>query len=94
MNTNNLNNFEGDQLQSGYFKNIAEITKQDIIKKLQEDKEKKELDIKLNPFPFVEKKTCLHEKCNECHGSGRKSNGVACFHFLSCPCPKCNPYFL
>lgn len=34
---------------------------------------------------------CLHDNCSECHGSGRKSTGEACIHFISCPCPKCTP---
>lgn len=36
------------------------------------------------------KKECLHTKCPECHGSGRKKNGETCVHFISCPCERCN----
>lgn len=36
-------------------------------------------------------RNCLHDSCPECHGSGRKSTGELCVHFISCPCPKCTP---
>ena len=32
---------------------------------------------------------CLHELCEDCHGSGIKPDGQACVHYLSCPCKKC-----
>jgi len=34
---------------------------------------------------------CLHDACQECAGTGRKANGSACIHGISCPCPKCSP---
>lgn len=34
---------------------------------------------------------CMHEQCEECHGTGRKEDGRFCVHMISCPCPKCNP---
>lgn len=34
---------------------------------------------------------CLHTGCSECHGSGRKKNGEACVHMLSCSCERCSP---
>ena len=37
---------------------------------------------------------CLHDGCQECHGTGIKSNGSTCIHYLSCSCPKCSPCFL
>lgn len=37
---------------------------------------------------------CLHELCPECHGTGRKKNGQSCVHMLSCPCPRCTPFYL
>ena len=40
---------------------------------------------------FPETKPCLHDKCSECHGSGRKKDGSFCVHHLSCPCPRCSP---
>ncbi len=36
---------------------------------------------------------CLHEQCPECNGTGNKANGEKCIHFISCPCPKCNPTY-
>ena len=36
--------------------------------------------------------TCLHDSCAECQGTGRKHDGSACFHMISCPCPKCSPW--
>ena len=35
--------------------------------------------------------TCLHDQCAECQGTGRKHDGSACWHMISCPCPKCSP---
>lgn len=37
------------------------------------------------------KQQCFHDNCPECHGTGRKANGEACVHMISCPCPKCSP---
>lgn len=37
---------------------------------------------------------CLHEKCPECHGSGRKKTGQTCLHMISCGCQKCKTYGL
>lgn len=31
---------------------------------------------------------CLHDTCEECNGTGPKSNGQGCVHMISCPCPK------
>ena len=36
---------------------------------------------------------CLHLTCPECHGTGKKSTGEMCIHFISCPCPRCTPQF-
>lgn len=34
---------------------------------------------------------CLHDACPSCGGSGvRKDGAGACFHGISCPCPKCS----
>lgn len=35
---------------------------------------------------------CQHDGCPECVGTGRKKDGTACVHMLSCPCPRCNPF--
>ena len=37
---------------------------------------------------------CLHNNCEECHGTGLKSDGRTCVHMISCPCPKCSPHYL
>ena len=34
---------------------------------------------------------CLHDKCNECLGTGVKIDGRVCAHSISCPCHKCSP---
>lgn len=36
-------------------------------------------------------KPCLHDQCTSCHGTGKKINGEACIHWISCTCPKCTP---
>lgn len=32
---------------------------------------------------------CRHNECSQCVGTGVKSDGSKCIHFISCPCPKC-----
>jgi hypothetical protein len=34
---------------------------------------------------------CAHDQCQSCHGTGRKRDGSACVHMLSCRCRRCNP---
>lgn len=46
-------------------------------------------DLKRN----MEEIECLHLGCPECHGTGRKENGQPCIHWISCPCPRCNPRY-
>lgn len=36
---------------------------------------------------------CLHDRCTECSGSGIKKDGGPCVHYISCPCPKCTPFY-
>ena len=38
-------------------------------------------------------KPCLHDNCPECVGTGIKKDGSKCYHYLSCPCPKCTPTY-
>ena len=33
---------------------------------------------------------CMHNQCPQCHGTGVRSDGQACVHMISCPCPRCN----
>ena len=49
----------------------------------------------INREDKIEKaKGCLHLACPECHGTGVKKSGQICVHHISCPCPKCTPYFM
>ena len=52
-----------------------------------EEKTEKEYIIK----PSSSHENCLHRNCKHCHGTGRKDNGQACIHCISCPCKLCNP---
>ena len=36
---------------------------------------------------------CLHDSCSDCLGTGVKKDGSYCIHGISCPCPKCSPYY-
>ena len=36
--------------------------------------------------------SCLHYKCEECHGTGKKEDGSPCVHYIACNCPKCRIY--
>ena len=36
---------------------------------------------------------CMHDQCQQCHGTGIKYDGSSCIHMISCPCPKCTPVF-
>ncbi len=34
---------------------------------------------------------CLHDACEECHGTGiKKKDGSPCVHMISCRCKKCS----
>lgn len=37
---------------------------------------------------------CAHDACDQCHGTGIKSNGTSCIHMLHCTCPRCSPQML
>lgn len=37
---------------------------------------------------------CMHDNCQECHGTGIKLDGTSCIHDISCPCPKCTPRYI
>jgi hypothetical protein len=37
-----------------------------------------------------DEENCLHDACPDCNGTGVKKDSVACIHFISCPCSKCN----
>lgn len=52
------------------------------------------MDLEYNVFDHKEDNSpCLHDACPDCHGTGRKANGNYCFHYISCPCPKCTPRY-
>lgn len=33
---------------------------------------------------------CLHTRCLECKGTGRRNDGTPCVHYISCKCKRCN----
>jgi hypothetical protein len=35
---------------------------------------------------------CMHDGCQQCHGTGVRLDGSSCIHGISCPCPKCAPF--
>lgn len=37
---------------------------------------------------------CMHDACPNCLGTGVGKDGGSCIHMISCPCPKCKPYFI
>lgn len=37
---------------------------------------------------------CMHDACQQCHGTGINRFGGTCVHMISCPCPKCSPTFM
>lgn len=39
------------------------------------------------PLPIYSE--CLHDKCPNCRGTGKRSDGSICIHNLSCNCHKC-----
>lgn len=40
---------------------------------------------------YLDEEACAHDQCQSCHGTGRKHDGSACVHMLSCRCRRCNP---
>jgi len=44
-------------------------------------------------IPNVIWRPCLHDTCSSCFGTGMKSDGSMCVHYISCTCPKCAPYY-
>lgn len=47
----------------------------------------------MNRKPFKFNDECLHKKCSECDGTGRRKDGTTCVHMISCPCECCTPSF-
>ena len=39
-------------------------------------------------------KSCLHDSCESCKGTGKKATGGMCVHNISCRCSKCLPTYL
>jgi hypothetical protein len=86
--------FKGDILpQKGYLHNVSREMLKDVLIKQREIKESQE-KYPWVKIPGVKVRPCLHDECSECNGSGRKKNGQICVHMISCPCPKCTPYYL
>lgn len=64
------------------------------------DREQYEKDLERRQKAHLEKvngrnwRPCMHDSCKECCGTGVRSNGTACVHMISCPCPKCSPCYM
>lgn len=41
-------------------------------------------------FEAPDPNKCAHNACSSCVGTGIKSDGTMCVHFISCPCPSCS----
>lgn len=55
-----------------------------------QERKRKHLE-QVRQFRQQQYRPCLHDGCEECHGTGIKINGQRCVHMISCPCPKCSP---
>lgn len=58
------------------------------------ERQKRHLEcVRGNGTPQQQAEACAHHSCPECVGTGIKSDGTQCIHFISCPCPRCTPRF-
>lgn len=48
----------------------------------------------LNQAVLPKERTCAHDACTDCNGTGVKANGSICIHFIACNCSKCSPQYL
>ena len=69
-------------------KKYTEFERQEYFKKLEE-RQKAHLGAIHNRVNNWQ--PCLHDQCQQCHGTGSKLDGTSCIHNLSCPCPRCTP---
>ncbi len=74
----------GDEIDLGYENKIKDIKPEELNPEITSIKPD---DCNL---PKPEKEPCLHERCQECYGTGKKTDDSPCVHFISCPCPKCS----
>ena len=58
-----------------------------------EKRQREHLESVYNRFKGKER-SCLHNGCTECVGTGVKKDGSACVHMISCNCPRCSPYYM
>ena len=68
------------------------INKEDYLKTLAE-KQKQHLE-NFQSIKDADWRPCMHDTCSSCHGTGIKTDGTSCVHYISCPCKRCNPYFM
>lgn len=64
----------------------------DRIEYEQKLKQRQEEHLK-SLFPQDRWQPCLHDQCQQCHGTGISRFGP-CVHMISCPCPKCSPSYM
>lgn len=98
---------DGNEIQRQYEERMEKLNESydEYLKELKKRQEKhlEEVEKNMNPYPFVDEYPinnpdpipfipCLHDSCQECHGTGVKKDGSSCIHMISCPCPKCTPY--
>lgn len=71
-------------------------------KRVTTDREQYEKDLKQRQEEHLknvynrkgEWRPCLHDGCQNCHGTGIKLDGSRCVHMISCSCPKCSPHMM
>ena len=62
------------------------------IKLIMNEKQKQHLE-KIYSLKKAQERNCLHNGCQDCSGTGLKSNGALCIHMISCNCFKCSPVY-
>ncbi len=62
-------------------------------KQYEEDLQRRQKDHLDNIYGNQNWRPCLHDSCPDCLGTGVKRIGGMCVHGISCPCPKCTPYY-
>lgn len=64
-----------------------ETPQQEFERRLAERQREHLAAIERNTRPW---RPCMHDQCQDCHGTGIKLDGSFCVHMISCPCPKCS----
>jgi len=79
----------------GYQLNVPQLDEDEYYRQLRERQkqhlENVERSLNTHKTPF---RPCMHDQCTQCQGTGKKLDGSMCIHMISCPCPKCTPYFM